>query len=516
MRNETFYEYGRYKDIENREDTLISFKKEVADSGIIEQLSDLASVYKEREEQGLFYNNDKDCSYIEIYTEKFKKIMSDPEASWKDIESAFGSIGYVLMRRCPGYDTKYSSSETTGSLGNLIDYFNELKEKIGLFRDIVENFENQNKMVKIEVKRCLMFAEEICKRLKKTSSLPYFSLTVPELKEKTKELDQCLDDLEKEAGPLEEDLLEEFASRQGSLLTHKECFFSDGSREGLLNPDDEIEIDISKSNKEEDEEEGRDFQGYEMRARNKRIAEEQPQAEFNGTISEGSNEDLKQFIKIMDIPTKEGRSIGYKGEAEAIISLKRKGHADDYKIIVARNEGKKIIGIAALESRDKKNAHITMLAVLPQYHSQGTGSAILSHIKSEYDSIDLSAIPKTSDSDHEYEYFSEKLDKFYKENGFVSAKEWHKDIVSMDDKNEAGKWHEINKGVEAFGLNNEYFYTNKVIEKLFSSLISNKDESSKFSPEIISDLEKWKEIYDEKMKTYKERESLNRIRRIKK
>jgi len=515
MPNETFYEYGRYKDAESRESTLLNFKKEVSDSGIIEQLSNLVDIYGERGRRGLFYNNDKDYSYMDAYIEKFKKTISDPEASWKDIGSVFGSISFLLIRLCPDHDTIYSSLETPDSLRALIDYFGELKEKIGSFKGIVENFENQNKMVRIEVSNFSMFAEDICKRLEETSSLPYFSLTIPELKEKTEEFKNRLNDLRKEESPMKENLLDQFASRHETLLARKECFLPDDSKKGLFDPDDEIEIEINKSDTGEREEE-KDFPGYEIRVRNKGIAEEKSKVEFIGTVEEGNNEDLRQFIKIMDIPTKEGRSIGYKGEAEALIRLKKEGHADDYRIIIARNEEKKIVGVAALESKDKKNAHIAMLAVLPQYHSQGIGSAILSHIKSEYDSIGLNAIPKTADSDHTYEYFREKLDKFYKVNGFVAAEKWHKDVVSMDDQKEAGKWHEINNRNQAFGLNNEYLYTNEVVEKLFSSLLSDKGESSEFSPELTDDLGKWKAVYDEKIKIYKERERLNEARRIKK
>lgn len=516
MKNETFYEYGRYKNIEDREgNNLEEFKKEVNNSGIIEQLSNLAGIYEEREKQGLFYNNDQDYSYINNYTEKFEEVMSNPNVSWEEIESAFGNIRFLLILLTPNYDTAYSSLETADSLKDLIDYFSELNKIIELFKGMVKDFKNQNKMVKIEINECFIFTEDICKRLEETSSLPYFSLTISELEEKIEELKKCSNDLEDKEEPVKEELIDQFASRSKALSVEKKCFLSDDSERGLLNPDDEIEIEIKKSNQEEDQEESKDFPGYEIRVRNKRIAEEKSRVKFDGTISEGSLEELEQFIKVMDTPTKEGRSIGYKGDAEALLCLNKDKMADEYKIITAKNEEKKIVGIAAISSKDKKSAGIAMLVVCPHYHSQGIGTAILSHIKSKYDYVHLSAIPKTAEPGFTFEYFKEKLDKFYKENGFVATREWSRDIASMDDKKEAGKWHEINDGSQAFGLNNEYLYTEEVIEKLFSSLFLNKNAQSQFSPEIMSNLKKWKAIYDKKRKTYKDRDSFYKVRRMK-
>ncbi len=327
-------------------------------------------------------------------------------------------------------------------------------------------------------------------------------------KNKKRELVDRIIMLYEQEGSLGKKLAKELSACPQPLTIKKQDLIEDpyDLRE-ILEPEDPIEIKIEPTLKISEYEDEKEFPGLDISVRNRRIAESSSRQKFAGVVEKGTTKELEDFIDRIEIPPVK---VGYIGELKTMLGMMQTGQTHDHELLAAKDEASKVVGIAIVK-KGKKDAHVAAMVVDPSIHSTGVGSAILAKLKTDFDSIDLVPIPKTVSETVQYDTFLERLKIFYKRNGFVNARYWSRNIVSVDDETESGNWRNINSqaGIyHSLGINKKSISTKNVSERLYTAILASEQLRASIPPSVVADIQKWKEIFDEKESLKKELEKL--------
>lgn len=305
---------------------------------------------------------------------------------------------------------------------------------------------------------------------------PYLGLSETELKAESRKVSDQMYEAFLTESEYREGLLQDIApARHPPVVLAKEDLNTERLYPITLNSKDQIEVRI--------ELEGRESVPY---IRNKTIADGPKLIPPAGVFEQGSLDDARRFVASLD-PTK----ISVSKFDHVIQGLEK--NIDREKLFVFKREDGNIGGIAYITDNGDY-AYLAILATNPLYQREGIGSAILSGLKSRFESIRLNPVPFNKDLNISVDEAYDNLRRFYKQNGFVGSDHWSTSIISLDDLTRAGEWQKVNpEKTYGIGIDQHTITPNDVERAYLNRLLSDSSETSGLPEDILERLKLWEE-----------------------
>ncbi len=258
-------------------------------------------------------------------------------------------------------------------------------------------------------------------------------------------------------------------------------------------PNDAIEIKIEK---------GRD-QNLIWSIRNKSLSDQEAKAVPKGEIKAGTADDVAKFIEEVD-----PERIGTHHLTPILKDMadNKEGRKKPYLFVTPES---KIAGIAFV-SEVPNSCYLSTLATNPDFENQGIASALLAELKRRYESITVSPMPFDM-TNPDRGAASDRLRRFYKQNGFVGGNEWSRHTISLDDISTAGNWQTIDENtVWNLGVDQHKVSTIDIKRCVLRFIISNDSLIKKFPEEDRGNLYKWDASSKKMHKIEEEQEETNK------
>ena len=398
-------------------------------------------------------------------------------------------------------ETRHSLAPILAACKKLVDSFqafslrsDEKARKIALSGPAKLAFHNLDSM-------CHSF-ESHKSLLEKISKNPFFDIKDPGgLVEKKKDVSSEMREAFSEKGKLQEQILNEMV-RADRVFTFSRNEFADDRNQEDFEADIKIRYSRTKKQAELDGEQA----VFELRVRNKTIADNVPRKVFQGDFQETEDMSrLEQFIREND------NRVGGLSSLKAAIEMFKDGEKNGNKIYTVEDSGR-VVGVVHGPANGK-NFHLSNLIVSHDCHGRGIGTRIIIELKSLYDLMRVAAV-QHSLNDRTIEENQRRLERFYKQHGFIGAREWQREILSLDDLTEAGEWHDISDyDRPIIGVGNETMYLTDFSDKFITALSTCRDLVSDLA--LARPLDKWDQVNEKLDEAQKQMDLIHEVGRLK-
>lgn len=323
-----------------------------------------------------------------------------------------------------------------------------------------------------------------------SSNNEYDGLSIQELGVKAKEIHEQWKNKYYEEDPLRMEI---------EPQVEKEYPYPIEIRKGDLNQEEKYPISFNSDQIIEVKAEKSETEGYVWLIRNKTLAENSKSLnKQEGGLQKGDVGDIVCFISEVN-----PNEIGTHKLKSILEEMKDPEGKEIYTFSTRENE---ISGVVLIKNYGNRSAYISILATHPKFQNTGVGRAILTNLKNRFDYLRVSAVPfgLTPGST------SDRLSKFYRQNGFVAGL-WSKKTPSLNDINQAGDWQPMNENIWSIGNDQHILDKNFIIRTALQEMLKQDKIINSLSPEFVSKLKEWNKINNEKNRLEKENNYLHEL-----